>query len=99
MLIEDVLGFRVNGPDDQLTWRLWLLNKHGIRNLKFGNNLVTLWCEKRETKESPVDIKGLTSSPFSLTIILEQDTVTIKQPRGRINISLKMEDFRKIHND
>ena len=40
MLIEDVLGFNVNGPDDQLTWRLWLLNKHGIRNLKFGNNLI-----------------------------------------------------------
>ena len=99
MLIEDVLGFNVNGPDDQLTWRLWLLNKHGIRNLKFGNNLVTLWCEKRETKESPVDIKGLTSSPFSLTIILEQDTVTIKQPHGRINLSLKMEDIKKINKD
>ncbi|MFH1214343.1 MAG: trehalase family glycosidase [Candidatus Neomarinimicrobiota bacterium] len=96
MLIEDVLGFSADGPSDQLTWRPWLLNKHGIRNLKFGNNLVTLWCEKRESKESPLVISGLTSSPFLLNIILGEDTVAIRQPRGRIKINLTMDNFQRV---
>jgi len=99
MLIENVLGFTADAPNDQLIWRPWLLNKHGIRNFKFGNNLITLKCEKREAKEAPLVIKGLTSSPFRLTIILGEDTVTIQQPRGRININLTTADFRPIVNE
>jgi len=94
MLIEDVLGFTADGPGDELVWRPWLLNKHGIRNLKFGNNLVTIWCEKRAAKDAPLAIRGLTSSPFCLTVILDEDTVSVKQPRGRININLTKESFR-----
>jgi len=93
MLIEDVLGFNADGTADELIWRPWLLNRHGIRNLQFGNNLVTIWCEKRESKEAPLVIKGLTNSPFLLTIIIASDTIAIRQPRGRINLELNIHDF------
>lgn len=96
MLIEEVLGFIVDAPNDRLFWRPWLLNKHGIRNLKFGNNLLTISCEKRENREAPLVIKGMTSSPFLLTIILGEDSVAIQQPRGRININLTSENFMSI---
>jgi len=94
MLIEDILGFSADGPGDELVWRPWLLNKHGIRNLKFGNNLVTIWCEKRDSRDAPLEIKGLTSSPLRLTIILGSDSVSVKQPRGRINLKFSPDDFK-----
>jgi len=93
MLIEDVMGFDFDAPSDCLTWRLWLLNEHGIRNLKFGDNLITLWCEKRESPEAPLRIFGTTSSPMQLKLFAYGDSLSMNLPRGRIKLFLQSADF------
>lgn len=94
MLIEDVLGFEANAPQDELTWRPWLLNQHGIRNFKFGKNLVTIWCEKRESTDAPLKIHGTTSSPFKLNVWLNGKSKTINLKRGRIRLELNPADLQ-----
>jgi glycogen debranching enzyme len=42
MLIEFVLGIRVEAPLSRVTWHLRLEEKHGIGNLKVGNAIVSM---------------------------------------------------------
>lgn len=88
MFLEDVLGFEADAPADVLTWRLWLLNEHGIKNFVFGNNLITIWCEKRESITAPLKIHGYTSSPCTLRLWVGERTHTIQLTRGRIKLTL-----------
>ncbi len=95
MLIEDILGFTAWAPRDELTWRLWLLNEHGIYNFSFGNNLVSIWCEKRENVDAPLKIHGYTSSPFTLRLYVGNRTHTLHLRRGRIRLELNPTEWQE----
>jgi len=51
LLIENILGFRVNGFDQTLTWFITRTDDHGIENLKVGNANVNALCTKRESED------------------------------------------------
>jgi hypothetical protein len=68
LLIENVLGIQVNGLQDSVTWSLRLTERHGITNLKFGNNTVSLTCAQRYNSIDPADVTVTTDSNFSLTV-------------------------------
>ncbi|CAN5250249.1 trehalase family glycosidase [soil metagenome] len=46
MLIEGVLGLRVNGADEELAWRPLLDETHGIENLRVKDAYVSLYAER-----------------------------------------------------
>jgi hypothetical protein len=64
MLIEDVLGIEVNAPEQTIRWRPRGPEKHGIRNLRMGRNVVDL---KQDGK-----YQVTAEQPFTL-ILVEQD--------------------------
>jgi hypothetical protein len=65
-LIENVMGIHVNGPNDSLEWDILLAEHHGITNLQFGDNTVSLTCEDRLTPDSGAAVTITTNSPFKL---------------------------------
>ena len=69
LLIENVLGFRVDGAHNTLTWRISRTDTHGIENLRVGDNHVTATCEHRAAKDDLLSISITTNKEFTLRII------------------------------
>ena len=46
LLIENVIGIHADGASDILYWRLRLTERHGIENLRFGDNKVSIVCNR-----------------------------------------------------
>ncbi len=83
LLIENVLGFTVNGPNDRLTWRLQRTDLHGIADLRFGDNIVTVHALARSDALAPAEITVESTSPFTLVTIIGATQTTHEVPAGR----------------
>ncbi|ONI41106.1 hypothetical protein AN640_08215 [Candidatus Epulonipiscium fishelsonii] len=62
MLIEFVLGIKIDCENNQILWHINLLEEHGICNLPYmENNFITLKCEARNNlnDEPKVSVTGL----------------------------------------
>ncbi|MCK4448312.1 MAG: hypothetical protein KAW56_14675 [Candidatus Marinimicrobia bacterium] len=93
MLIEDIIGIEVQAPDDKLTWRSWMLNKHGIKNLRFGDNIVTIWCEKRGKDLLPYIVHGETNSSVKINFIIGDESFSVDFDKGPIELEIMPADF------
>lgn len=71
LLIESILGLEVDAAGDTLTWRLWRQDEHGIRDLRFGDNVVSLVAQARPSPSAPVRLVLETDSPFTLHVDTE----------------------------
>ena len=76
LLIENVLGIMADAPQDSLTWSLRLTERHGINNLHFGNNIVSLACAKRYYATDPADLTVTTDNNFTLIVKIGTHTYT-----------------------
>lgn len=70
MLIENVLGFRVDGVRSKLTWRINRTPRHGIERLTVGPAMVSAVCERRADLKSPAKLSVTTDRPVELKVIL-----------------------------
>jgi len=68
LFIENILGFDFNAPENSVVWRINFTERHGIKNLKFGDNRVSLIAEKREGLTDSFKISGSAEKEFKLTI-------------------------------
>jgi len=75
LLIENILGFEFNGAENRVVWKINFTERHGIKNLKFGNNKVTLIANERENKTNSFKIMGSAEKDFEL-IIYNYDSAT-----------------------
>jgi neutral trehalase len=66
-LLENVIGIRVNDPEETIEWRPTLVEQHGIKNLKLGDATVNLVAEARNPGET-VNIQVETETSFTLII-------------------------------
>jgi hypothetical protein len=82
LLIENILGIRARAPSDSILWEIRLTERHGITNLRFCNNTVSLICERRENTMSPAEITAVTDNPFSLTVNIGPSSFTHPIPPG-----------------
>jgi hypothetical protein len=48
MLIENILGFELNGAENAITWRINRTDYHGIENLRFKDQKIDLLCTPEE---------------------------------------------------
>ena len=46
LLIEEILGFDVDAPENTITWRLYPTDVHGIKSLYFGDNKVSILAQR-----------------------------------------------------
>jgi hypothetical protein len=68
-LIEYVLGFEVCAPKRQVVWRITQMEKHGVKNLHFGDVCADLICERRAAPGDPCRITVSSSGTFMLVIV------------------------------
>ena len=69
LLIENVLGFRVNAVNQTLTWYITRTDKHGIKNLRVANNTVSAICNPSGNKKKSLELKITTNENLKLIII------------------------------
>jgi hypothetical protein len=74
MLIENILGFDAQGAKRELTWEITRTDRHGIRNLRFGDVTASLVCASRATPKAEVEISIQSNRPF--TLILRRNGAT-----------------------
>lgn len=88
LLIEQYLGFEVDGTKQQLTWNLTKTQAHGIENLLVGNTLVSIKANARKKETDQVSIKGSANGPFALYLKVG-DKVFYKQfEKGKFKVKL-----------
>ena len=68
MLFEDIMGVRLDAPANQITWRIRATERHGIRNLAFGDKTVSLICESRSKPSDPCSITVDSTGKFDLIV-------------------------------
>ena len=69
LLIENILGFRLEGNKNQLTWHISRTDEHGIKNLRLGSATISAVCLKRKNNEAPCQIHLKSDKPFKLLVI------------------------------
>lgn len=62
LLIEDIIGISCDAPNGEIVWHMNRSDRHGIEQLNFGDNVVSLICEGKR-------ISGRCEKPFSLKLI------------------------------
>ncbi|MDR1809416.1 MAG: T9SS type A sorting domain-containing protein, partial [Prevotella sp.] len=73
ILIENVLGFRLNGADKVLTYDLRRTDRHGIENLRMADITTSIIADDRtgENASNPVHITVTADKPYTLKVIFE----------------------------
>ena len=89
LLFENIIGIRPNAARKTLLWKLDRIDRHGVENLKVGDNLISIVCEKRENKESPANIVVDCKKEFLLKVICEKKEHDFRLERGQHNLTLK----------
>lgn len=80
-LIENVIGLRVDAPNNQITWDLRLKERHGLHGLILGKDLVSLVYDNGE-------ILVETEAPFTLIIHVDNRLVQQEIAEGRTTLNL-----------
>ncbi len=70
VLLEGVIGIGVNAGRNEVSWNLWRTDEHGVKNLRFGENRVSLVAKKRESRRTPPVIEGECERGFALKITM-----------------------------
>ena len=69
LLFENIMGLQPSGVTGTLVWHLRRTDRHGVEQLKLGENLVSVHCGSRDSKESPAELNVDCKKPFTLVII------------------------------
>jgi hypothetical protein len=93
MLIENILGFRVDAPDDQLTWNVRRTDRHGIRRLRFGDNLISIWSDPRTGKQPLFTVHGESSSSIKINFVMSGDTLSVPFNTGPVEVTFIPENY------
>jgi len=87
-LIENYLGFEVEGNKQQLTWNLNRTDAYGIENLLVGNAIVTIKAKARKEASDLAVIKGTTTAPFALYLKVGDRVFYKRYEKGNFTVKL-----------
>nr|MBA3726516.1 hypothetical protein [Armatimonadota bacterium] len=82
-LIEAVIGIDVDAPRSEVHWSVRRTDRHGIANLRFGTNLVTLRCEPRNSPRAAPSLSLECEQPFTLSLAWGSKKAKRRFPEGR----------------
>jgi hypothetical protein len=89
LLIENVLGFRADGVNNRLVWRLTRTDRHGIEKLRVGAVTVSAICDKRASAADAPHITVTTDKPLKLMVRLPDGDKEFSLVAGTQNITVK----------
>jgi glycogen debranching enzyme len=69
MLIENILGIRIDYPNRKITWVSDNIKEHGIKNLPFGPYKISLLAKSRKNKDIIPEIEIKSECEFKLEFI------------------------------
>ena len=75
-LIENYIGITLDVPENTIYWNLLSIEKLGLRNVRFGDSDIEIFCDQRKSLKDPVNITVQTSKPFELKINTGLKTVS-----------------------
>jgi hypothetical protein len=87
LLIEEILGFDVDAPENKITWRLYPSDVHGIRNLYFGDNRVSLLAQKENRDTYHLEINA--EKTFTLVTFINEVKERHTIPVGASNFTIE----------
>ena len=70
MLIEQILGFRLNAVQNQVTWNISTPGQHGVENLLFNGKTLSLTCDGYHADGEKTSIAVTTTGTLTLAISL-----------------------------
>jgi hypothetical protein len=68
-LIEYILGFVIDVPARQVTWRVTKTERHGLHNIRLGDFDVDFTCDARLAADAPARITVRSGGEFSLIVV------------------------------
>jgi hypothetical protein len=75
-LIEYIMGIDINVPQNTITWNISAIERHGLKNLKFGDFKVDFVCQQRTRPEDPCKIEVSSEGDFRLVVRTAQNPST-----------------------
>lgn len=88
MLIENIIGIEINWPFKEIEWEVSLLEEHGVKNLKVGDEKISLICRKRKKETVIPQIYVESSSAFRLKIKWNGKIKVVNIRQGQTNYNL-----------
>jgi hypothetical protein len=87
-LIEYVLGFNVNAPDNIIEWRINRQDRHGIENLAMGGVSLTLLCDARQSAKEPCHLTCESTGDLTLKVFVQDRRSVHHLSKGRTDLVL-----------
>jgi hypothetical protein len=79
VLLEDVFGLTPDALSNRLTWRVRLLEEHGVRRYPFGSNgMLDLKCASRTSRHDHPSLEIHSNIPLTLEVVWEGGTDILK---------------------
>jgi len=82
LLFENVMGLRPEGINNRLVWKIRRLDRHGVEQLKLGDNKISVLCEAREKPQDPVRLTIYCEQDFQLVVELSNRMTTFELVAG-----------------
>lgn len=71
LLIENVIGIIPDAANNTVRWTISRKDRHGLKNLHFGNTIASLECAERESIVSEIRLSVQSDKPFNLVVCRE----------------------------
>lgn len=86
LLFENVLGIQLDALNNTIHWRMNRTDRHGIKNLRFREMVVTLIAEKRKDDSQSVKVFIEANSDFELKIYFGEKFKSLQINEGENNL-------------
>jgi len=93
LLLENVIGLRAEAATNTVFWRLRRTDRHGVRDLRFGSNTVSLICDSRMLPEDTCNIAVRATQPFTLEIETSWAKFARRMPAGQQPVEIRGKRF------
>ena len=88
LLIENIIGIRADGVDNTLVWRPTLTGRHGIENLRFGDNSADLIALSRASADESRRMEVRAKAPFTLKIVRDGHGTSYDVSAGQTRLTV-----------
>ena len=91
LLVENSVGFRVNGAKNTLEWRLNRTDAHGIENLRVGRANVAAFCAPRKHARAAAKLEISTDAPLKMRVWNGRKFADFELGAGEATLEIKGE--------
>lgn len=82
LLFENVMGLRPDGFHNKLLWKLRRTDRHGVEQLKLGDNQVSVLCESRNSPDEAARLTIYCEKAFQLVVEVDQQETVFELQAG-----------------